>query len=261
MFFFHRPAAKKSSIITESDSDDDDVPLIIWKKPHNIPAIRNKQSVQSIPSCSNRDVDETASSCSKDVEEIVSSCSKNFQEIVSPLIKVVVEATSSCDDINEDTPTSSNNLPSFQRQLFSPRDIIPIPQVEQAEKDKPSRNKGKTAVLTASPYYNELKGKHIATPKRLVASVKRNVFQKNNEVRKDQTPRKRRKTGNEKNNESEKVDDDDDDTQCIICGGDFLKSKSGEEWLSCSLCKGWAHEQCTGYESDSEVPFICDLCQ
>lgn len=37
-----------------------------------------------------------------------------------------------------------------------------------------------------------------------------------------------------------------------MCWEDFLKSKPGEGWLSCSEYKGWVHAECTSYESDFE---------
>ncbi|KAG8250384.1 hypothetical protein J6590_103027, partial [Homalodisca vitripennis] len=33
------------------------------------------------------------------------------------------------------------------------------------------------------------------------------------------------------------------DTNCIICGENF-----NEDWIQCSTCKGWAHENCADLE-------------
>ena len=45
-----------------------------------------------------------------------------------------------------------------------------------------------------------------------------------------------------------------DKTLCIICGEMF-----DEDWIQCSSCKGWAHENCTSLEGKS-LYYVCDVC-
>lgn len=169
----------------------------------------------------------------------------------------MVEAVPSCSGPELKSPSSY-----LGTNLCSPQDIIPLPQSMHVQETKPRRNKGKTAVLTASPYYYELQDKNKNTTNKNVKSVKRNIFEGDGGGKKRQPPKKRKRLAEELTSHSNKCSsDNDDDTQCILCGGDFLKSKPGEGWLSCSLCKGWAHEECTSYESDDESPYVCDLCQ
>ena len=241
---------------------------------------------KAVPSCS-KDVEDETPSCSskvvavplpdkdvltktnKDTEvnkKALPSCSKDVDKMPPCFPKVVVEpipwlSTPSC-SLNVDSPYYSPKVLKetgilSQNQICSPCDIIPVPQVETNKQKRTTRNKGKTAVLTASPYFHELLEKNSPTPQKLVKTVKRNVFKikKKNKQEHCQSKRKRMEHVSAQGGEN------DDDTRCIFCDGEFLKSSSGESWIACSRCERWAHEKCTAYDSQSKNEFICDFCE
>lgn len=193
-------------------------------------------------------------SYSKDIDKMP-PCFPNV--VVEPILRLSIPSCSS----NVDSPYCSPKVLEetgllSQNQICSPSDIIPVPQVETNKQKRTIRNKGKTAVLTASPYYHELLEKNSPTPQKLVNTGKRNVFEikKKNKPEHCQSKRKRVSAhvsaqGGEK------------DTRCIFCDGEFLKSSSGESWIACSRCERWAHEKCTAYDSQSKNEFICDFCE
>lgn len=182
-------------------------------------------------------------SCSKDVDKMP-PCFQNV--VVKPIVQLSIPSCSS----NVDSPNCSPKVLKktgllSQNLICSPSDIIPVPQVETNKPKRTNRNKGKTAVLTASPYYRELVEKNSPTPQKLVNTVKRNVF----EIKKKRQPK------------HVSAEDSENDTRCIFCDGEFLKSSSGESWIACSRCERWAHEKCTAYDSHSKNKFICDFCE
>ena len=48
-----------------------------------------------------------------------------------------------------------------------------------------------------------------------------------------------------------------EDCLCIYCLGPYSQSKAGEEWVSCTQCKRWAHEQCI---TGDTMFFVCKNC-
>jgi len=52
--------------------------------------------------------------------------------------------------------------------------------------------------------------------------------------------------------------EDEEDVCCIYCNEPYKSSKSGEQWIRCCSCTGWAHELCAGY--DNTAAFVCDMC-
>lgn len=52
--------------------------------------------------------------------------------------------------------------------------------------------------------------------------------------------------------------EDEEDVSCIYCNEPYKLSKSGEQWIRCCNCTGWAHELCAGYENTAV--FECDMC-
>lgn len=56
--------------------------------------------------------------------------------------------------------------------------------------------------------------------------------------------------------DDEDIDVDDQENKCILCG-DY--GQNNELWYRCVKCGGWAHSECTGFESPKD--YICDLCR
>lgn len=52
-----------------------------------------------------------------------------------------------------------------------------------------------------------------------------------------------------------------EEASCIFCSEFYLKCKSGDGWVKCQHCQGWAYEACAGLENDEDGEFIWDLCR
>lgn len=144
-----------------------------------------------------------------------------------------------------------------------PEALIPVPLIKQSTK-RTSRKKGKTVVMTESPYKNELqnsialkarkeeekerknmkKGFKAAT---IEASVKKSLFSKS-------------KCSHISKKMAKKVESEVDDEECLYCGEFY--SVSNEGWIACQKCLKWAHNKCAGVDSeDDEEILICEFCQ
>ncbi|XP_050500719.1 uncharacterized protein LOC126880716 [Diabrotica virgifera virgifera] len=161
-------------------------------------------------------------------------------------------------------PSATSKLTSFP--TASPQHVLPIPKVEHNKK-RTSRKKGKTAILTFSPYFEELKKAKEETKTKAakkVERVKRKVsFSKDgSKATKEKVVKKKRVLLNkglkDKTRDSDSSDTE-DDAECLYCQ-DFY-STSNEGWVACSSCYSWAHNSCADVDSeDDESVFICELC-
>lgn len=135
------------------------------------------------------------------------------------------------------TPCSAKSNNFLQK---SPKDIIPIPKISGITK-RVSKNRGKTAILTESPYKRELeKMKSLSTPK-IVSKL--NFNSKSKSKRLQQKPKKRL---------TKKLDNN-DDALCPACSDQNVV----DSWVKCNECNVWWHEKCTAYIQGA---FICDYC-
>lgn len=166
------------------------------------------------------------------------------------------------------SPLPSSQPTSFKFQV-SPKDLMPLPHnARKPIKTKKTDNrKGKTAILTSSPYKLELESK-VRIKKELQTKPKQNEKRKN-KLFQDAITVKRIKKGQEntksaasKTEESTDEDGDDGDpnANCIYCNELYTASKSGEGWIQCIECRGWAHEGCCGAEELDDF-FTCDVCR
>lgn len=119
--------------------------------------------------------------------------------------------------------------------LVTPQNILPIPSTS-ATGPRENRRRGKTAILTSSPYCRELTSNQSATKKKKAMPRKQG---------------KKRKASNL----AEQVDED---AVCPFC--EELYSRSSESWVQCTLCETWANCKCAGIEND-DVNYICDSCK
>lgn len=133
----------------------------------------------------------------------------------------------------------------------SPKDISHVPHAKRPIA-KSNLKKGKTVVLTESPYKNELLELSQTRPQQKATVVKRQLVTKNKQTRKRQKIRESVSSSEEEGNE--------EDTICIYCKEGYLKSKKADGWVQCLRCKLWAHDRCTGWEEELLVEFICDKC-
>lgn len=156
--------------------------------------------------------------------------------------------------------------PSMHFVNATPADILPIPKVAISSK-RVSRKRGKTAILTSTPYKNELeetinqrnlKEQKKNLVKRKIGGVEKSTGIKAKKKKSVQTKKSRsQKELNESSDTSE-----DDDTPCLYCNDLYSNSTSREGWIRCRLCFKWAHNACAGIDSeDDDIEFECEVCK
>ncbi|KAL4704350.1 hypothetical protein ACJJTC_010735 [Scirpophaga incertulas] len=103
---------------------------------------------------------------------------------------------------------------------FGPKDIMPFPKTTKTKRANVKR--GKTAIITSSPYRLELKASQNKQAEKIKKTL---IFQK------DMKPTKK----------------------------EAKKSSGG--WVQCPKCRLWAHCLCAGVEDeDEETLFLCEKC-
>lgn len=151
----------------------------------------------------------------------------------------------------------------------SPADIVKLPQVEQKHPTK-RRKRGKTTVLTSTPYKDELEAVE-NTRKRTLESKRKKVEEKQTAGkyckgtkpkitarRLFDEPSSTKKKGTSSSHDLSS-EDETDDTSCLYCNELFSTSASHEGWIQCLECKNWAHELCSGAEKNEDY-FVCEYC-
>lgn len=118
--------------------------------------------------------------------------------------------------------------------------ISPLPDASKKRLTTRKRKAQRSEILTSTPYKSMMeekskRGKTIETKKR--QNCKRNL---------DFECGKSRNVVTSNSSESK--------TQCIICQEEF-----DEDWIQCSTCKGWAHEECASIDP-ADVYYHCDVC-
>lgn len=146
--------------------------------------------------------------------------------------------------------------------IVSPSEVIAVPHANRKLYTN-KRVRGKTAILTESPYKNELEAVIAARKKQTkTQNIKRKVMtQKGNKGKKT-------KKVHVKDTSSEAETDDDDphndnDAFCLYCKEPYSRTKSIEGWIKCRNinCKNWAHESCTKWLDDDMDGFVCKICE
>ncbi|CAG9561341.1 unnamed protein product [Danaus chrysippus] len=131
----------------------------------------------------------------------------------------------------------------------SPKDILPIPTVEQRNQTRKNYRRGKTVVLTSTPYKNELEEREQLKRTKKCSSPTDHGYKKNSMKQRTQKAR----------SEGENVKED---ALCIYCvDSNHTYLKSSEHWVACQLCGQWAHTACAGVDdADLEEIHICLFC-
>lgn len=143
---------------------------------------------------------------------------------------------------------------------LSPEVALPIPKIQQTIK-RANRKRGKTAILTSTPYKEELEEAAAKkVPKKKKEGVKRNIAnesQISSIAKKKRNPSKKLSINKV---DSDSSSDENSDVECLYCNEYW--SKSVEGWIACSACHKWAHNACAGIDSDDdECVLVCEHCQ
>lgn len=151
------------------------------------------------------------------------------------------------------TPSSTGlqckSLEKVGDQTFavSPKDVVPVPCAAR-QPSTSNRRRGKTAVLTESPYKNELQ--KIANPQKPATLCRKSLNSKFGDAQRAK-----------KAKYSDKQDDkNSNDSRCFYCKEKYSETKRNDDWIQCIKCRRWAHELCTGWPQKALKYFVCDEC-
>lgn len=193
----------------------------------------------------------------------------NADELPGPSYRNMPEDTTNADQseimdatVNLHCETNDNDSNHNSNKYFAvtPENILASPKCTVTKRI--SKNRGKTAVITESPYKRELetkiKEKVLPKSSKKTEVVKRKVdFGRNF---KQTTIKKKTKklkiSATEDSNSDSSITSD---ANCLYC--DELYSSSTEGWIQCVECGKWAHEGCAGIDpDDDDSPFTCEIC-
>lgn len=166
--------------------------------------------------------------------------------------------------ITNDVTSARSPQPSTSRDqnFISPFQISPIPDIKARRASNRGRKAAKSTLLTSSPYKNELQ-----------ESLKKKQDQTMDKTKKGKGKGKKTKvkskevhmSSSEEENEPLYADSSDEspnrsnfsDAKCFYCESLYSMDNRGESWIQCLCCKLWAHEECSGIETDL---FFCEFC-
>lgn len=159
---------------------------------------------------------------------------------------------------------------------------MPVSTASKNIIEKMSSRSGKAAVITSTPYKDELKRNIEKRKLPSTSAIKRKISDSKPSQQKKIKPAQQKKklsVAKEKRNKRKSVswcsstsdsapepdyqDSDDEvenfeeDAICIFCQNPFSEDVGGEEWVKCQGCFKWAHVECAGCERSQ---YICDFC-
>lgn len=165
------------------------------------------------------------------------------------------------DPNNEDLAVAGPSGVGLVKSVFkvlSPRDIVPLPKQSMMKKRRENRKRGKTAIITASPYKYELEEEIKKRQEEESKKRKRADLKKQTQKTKTSIQIKKRLSFDVE--EESEEGDVEEDCLCFYCNEPFSRSKDNEGWIMCSLCKQWAHQECAGCEEEDD-DFQCEYCK
>lgn len=145
---------------------------------------------------------------------------------------------------------------------FSPKDMLPIPHAPRKVATV-RRTRGKTAILTESPYRKELEENIAAKTKPVkVQQVKRQIVPQKGSKSKKSAKSTRQNIAEETRLDSKEEAEDCQDTICFYCKDTYSKTNRNDGWVKCiNRCNNWAHEGCTGWPEEDLDDFRCRDCE
>eukprot|EP00794_Sanderia_malayensis_P021114 gene21114-23182_t len=122
---------------------------------------------------------------------------------------------------------------------FSFEKILPVPKIVAKQGKKRSEE---SQIITRSPY------------KRSLQEAEKKSKQK--QVKGDKRKLNALKKGAEKQEKGKQKKKASSDYKCLVCDGGWLESLPGEDWIQCTKCSVWYHENCCSLNSiTSSVTF------
>ena len=132
-----------------------------------------------------------------------------------------------------------------------------VPQVDQSAGPRSRGDKrGKTVVLTSSPYLKEVQEERGTDEKRSKPAAKTKLSYGKKCVGKGQSKGNTKGKGIAEKKRKQQMAED---VNGIFCSGLYSESRSGEEWIKCDSCHKWAHDECTGSQG-GDANYTCESC-
>ena len=135
----------------------------------------------------------------------------------------VVQTSSSVEQTSS-SPSSSSNSVSY----LLANDISPIPK-QTHPRAHSSAHRGKTAVITSSPYKSDLKKARSMSAGKGLSRKKTKTTKGKQQAPKQKTPSYGR------------------EHRCLYCD-ELFEMTSNDDCIRCTVCHRWAHDQCAGLE-------------
>lgn len=122
------------------------------------------------------------------------------------------------------------------------------------------RRKGKKSIIaTDNPFKLELETKNQEEMEKIAKKKRRLELKKERDcttkVTKNTKKTIKDKTAKIKANVN-KIESEENNYYCALCGEIYVEPIT-EDWIQCSSCNNWWHEECTSYKNGI---FICDIC-
>lgn len=218
-----------------------------------IPELQSASSTQNHSHSPDRDIDEQNSpqpACSFWNNEASQSPKIQTLDKINILEQIIVKLPNSCDSDDR----SPNPLEK----------IRPLPRVgpKNTHQERKIRKKRQSAIITDTPEKDALQEEQLSKKKK-VEKVTRKIYDseskskgEHEKKRCENSKNKKKKKDNIKPNLCEESEDE--ECFCLMCGESFKASRPKEEWIQCSSCKMWAHEECAS--PDNKFYYQCTNC-
>lgn len=164
-------------------------------------------------------------------------------------------------NLTEEDPVPSTSGLTQQEKLrlnknsksVSIAQLSPLPKIVKKLGERAKKGAQKVAILTESPYKNELEAKYALKVrkeelKKAKESAKKEIFQPEKSKQKTKT------TKPSKENKKIIIETNPDDWFCTIC-----QECRVEDMIKCFKCGKWAHEMCSDL-SRFKDDYVCDFC-
>lgn len=162
----------------------------------------------------------------------------------------------SIQDISPEPSTSTQLIPLLTNQpatlasssaalVFSPESIRPFPTAPPRKTNR-GRKTRKSTIYTDTPEKEEMRKEHENKIKRTKAK----------QVKKRLDGGKSKRNTNSKTSTQYASSSEEEECYCLVCMSQYSESRPGENWIQCTGCKLWAHEECT----KGDLSYVCHNC-
>lgn len=146
------------------------------------------------------------------------------------------------------TNQTENVTTSTTPTLFSPEAIRPLPKAPPRKLTNRGRRTRKSTIYTDTPEKEEIRREHEIRMERLKAKqVKKRL---------DGRKTKRNTTNKKKTYTQQESSSEEEECYCVVCMSAYSESRPREKWIQCTVCKMWAHEECT----KGSLTYVCHNC-